>query len=103
MQAEKDSEKNEQEMREYIYLSPTVSGEVVGVPEDVMPNVSSVVLDWFERVAAEDANAKTGNGDEYVNEELVVSKEVMEEAQAPLMAWRAEAEAWSSDDVVSDL
>lgn len=102
IEAAKNPEHNEQALREHIYLSPTVSGEVVGYPEDVMVNVSSAVLDWFEEVAETDAKAKAEGGDGYANEELMVSQEVMEEAQAPLMAWRAGGDAWSSDEVVSD-
>jgi len=82
-------------MNEEIHLTPTVSCGVAVGPEEVMPSISSSVLDWFEEVTAGDTR-----GDGYANEQLEISEEILEESLQSNWA-NEDAGIWSSEEPAS--
>jgi len=88
-------EKDLTAMNDEIHLTPAVSCGVRVGPEEVMSSISSAVIDWIEDVAAADTR-----GEGYVNKQLEISEEIIEESHLSSLA-DEDAIGWSSDGLAS--
>jgi len=79
-------------LNEEIHLTPAVSCGAAVEPGDMMPTISSAVLDWFEDVAA--------GGVGYANEPLEISEEILEELRLENCGDQDDG-VWSSEELTT--
>lgn len=79
-------------LNEELHLTPAVSCGAAVEPDEVMPSISTAVLDWFEEVAA--------GGVGYANELMEISEEILEELRLENCGDQDD-DVWSSEPSAS--